>query len=181
MIELDSLLKLDYVQLDTRIGSGETPLSLAVKRENEDAVRLLIHTGRISVNLRNEKGQLPLSLALQRSNKAIIELLLKTRQVDLYAVDLTPPGGKTPLDYAVEAIARKHDRKYPKIVKHVSGGFFDSDFQRFEERAEYSGRYGISKLFREYRRTVPSQKPRAWRHIPFTTSGYRSFGSSPRR
>lgn len=75
---------------------GETPLMLAVKKHDMDAVKLLIEKN-AKVNIVDQAGQTPLHWAVERRFNNIIELLLK-KKANPNAVD---NEGNTPLHLAI--------------------------------------------------------------------------------
>lgn len=60
---------------------GETPLTSAIKEENEELVKRLLQLG-ADVNYSNIYGQLPITLALEKDNYTIFMLLLDTDKAD---------------------------------------------------------------------------------------------------
>ena len=61
---------------------GETPLTSAIKNENEELVKRLLEIG-ADVNHSNRRGQMPITLAVAKSNVAIVWLLLSTDKVNI--------------------------------------------------------------------------------------------------
>jgi ankyrin repeat protein len=62
-------------------------------------VKLLLSTGNVDVDSKDNSGQTPLSWAAKRGNKAVVKLLLATGDVD---IDLKDNSGQTPLSWAAE-------------------------------------------------------------------------------
>ncbi|KAF7511099.1 hypothetical protein GJ744_005330 [Endocarpon pusillum] len=79
----------------SKVDVGETPLTSAIKEENEDQVKRLLELG-ADVNYSNIHGQMPLALAIRRNNDAIVMLLLNTGKVNL---DLEIYGFETLFKY----------------------------------------------------------------------------------
>ena len=86
----DIMDTLDFVD-DT----GESPLTMAVKRNHEDIVEILLDNG-ANINFANSKGQTPIMLAIKKGNFSLVRMLLN-RGSDIYKNDVY---GKTALMYA---------------------------------------------------------------------------------
>ena len=85
------------VDVDSKDGYGQTPLSWAAKEGHEAVVNLLLDTGKVNINLEDSEGRTPLSWAAGNGHKAVVKLLLKTGKVE---ADLKDNKGKTPLSWA---------------------------------------------------------------------------------
>ena len=67
---------------------------------HETVVKLLLETGKVDVELKDNYGRTPLSWAAERGHEAVVKLLLETGKVD---VELKEGGyGRTPLSWAAE-------------------------------------------------------------------------------
>ena len=95
----ERLLKQDAeVELkDTRY--RRTPLSWAAENGHEGVVKLLLETGKVDPDSRDEVGQTPLSWAARRGHEGVVKLLLETGRVDL---DSRDNNSQTPLSRAAE-------------------------------------------------------------------------------
>jgi ankyrin repeat protein len=86
---------------------GYTPLMYAVVRNSTDLVRILLGTGRVDLESRDDKGWTALHHAASQNSVAVIELLLETLEID---VNASNQDGATPLILAVgngnEAVVR---------------------------------------------------------------------------
>jgi ankyrin repeat protein len=60
---------------------------------------LLLETGKVDVDSKDENGETPLSWAAYNGHEAVVKLLLETGKVD---VDLKDRVGKTPLSWAAQ-------------------------------------------------------------------------------
>lgn len=60
-------------------------------------VELLLETGDISVNCRDQRGRTPLSYAVSGGHESVVELLMRSTCID---VDLGDHSGQSPLSYA---------------------------------------------------------------------------------
>jgi ankyrin repeat protein len=77
----------------------EDLLLQAAKYGYKALVRLLLETGKVDVDMKDEKGWTPLWTAAEHGHTAIVQLLLKTGKVD---VDMKDNWGRTPLWTAAE-------------------------------------------------------------------------------
>jgi Ankyrin repeats (3 copies) len=80
-------------------GYGQTPLSWAAENGHGAVVELLLATGKVDVDSKDDSDRTPLSWAAGNGHKAVIELLLATGKVD---VDSKDDSGRTPLSWAAE-------------------------------------------------------------------------------
>ncbi|KAH8723883.1 ankyrin repeat-containing domain protein [Phaeosphaeriaceae sp. PMI808] len=94
---IELLLKGD-TQADLEDISKELLLS-AARKGHEDVVRLLLDTGKIDLDVRDDDGQAPLSWAAKNGHGAIVNLLLATGKVDINVMDR---DNWTPLSWAIE-------------------------------------------------------------------------------
>ena len=86
---------------DLKESFDRTPLSWATENGHEAVVKLLLETGRVDVNSKDQDGVMPLSYAAWGGYETVIKLLLKTPDID---VDSKATGkdndGQTPLSWA---------------------------------------------------------------------------------
>lgn len=82
---------------------GDTPLILAIKKEDKNLVKRLLEIG-ADVNHSGRHGQMPITLAVAKSNVAIVGLLLDTDKVN---IDLDTGKHRTLFEYA-SGIAESH-------------------------------------------------------------------------
>jgi ankyrin repeat protein len=71
----------------------------AAENGNETVVELLIESGKVNANSKNQSGQTLLSWAAKNGHEAMVKLLLETGKVDVNAKE---KYGQTPLSWAVE-------------------------------------------------------------------------------
>jgi hypothetical protein len=88
------------IDVDAKDDNGWTPLSWAAERGHEAVVKLLLGTGKVDVDAKDEEyGWTPLSLAAENGHEAVVQLLLGTGKVD---IDTKDNDGRTPLSWAAE-------------------------------------------------------------------------------
>ncbi|KAF8850876.1 hypothetical protein BDZ45DRAFT_557007, partial [Acephala macrosclerotiorum] len=63
------------VEVDSKNGYGQTPLSWAARKGNETIVKLLLETGKVEVDSKDGYDQTPLSRAARKGNEAVVKLL----------------------------------------------------------------------------------------------------------
>lgn len=95
------LLAEGCVNMNSRDNKGHTPLSHAVRRERESAVRILLQTGADTAEIAryHDGNQTVLFLAVWRGLSDIAALLTKAKANDINARD---SRGRTLLSYAAE-------------------------------------------------------------------------------
>ncbi|OBS16221.1 hypothetical protein FPOA_13027 [Fusarium poae] len=69
----------------------------AARNGNEAMVKMLVDTGKVDVDAKDNNGQTPLSWAAENGHEAVVKMLLDTGKVD---VDAKDKGGQTPLWWA---------------------------------------------------------------------------------
>jgi len=67
-------LKRDSIDYYRHNSEGETMLTLAIKNEDIDMVKLLVEDA--VINMKNEEGETPLTLAIKQQNPEIIKLVV---------------------------------------------------------------------------------------------------------
>jgi ankyrin repeat protein len=72
---------------DQKDSYRRTPLSYAAKGGHEEVVKLLLATGQVDINTKDEDGWTPLSRAAWEGYKEVVNLLFITGQVDINAKD----------------------------------------------------------------------------------------------
>ncbi|RYP47387.1 hypothetical protein DL768_006555 [Monosporascus sp. mg162] len=148
--------------LECKPRRSQTPLLYAAEIGYEDIVKLLLETGKVDADLKEENNQTPLSYAAKNGHKGIVKLLLETGKVDADSkcivklllemgkvdVDSKDSYDRTPLLYAA---AEGHER----IVKVLlATGKVDADSKGMHNRTPLSyaaenGHKGIIKLLLE--------------------------------
>ena len=91
-------LLLDCENCDTTLvdNDGNTPLQMALSRQNHRAVRLLLLSGKCNVNT-NINGYTPLHFVCENGSLVLVSLILSDRE---YRYDMQCSDGKTPLHSA---------------------------------------------------------------------------------
>lgn len=89
----------------------DTPLTLAIKEENQKLVKRLLEIG-ADVNHSDRRGQMPITLAVAKSNVAIVELLLNTDKVN---IDLDTEKHQTLFKYASQIASSGVSQRHPHI------------------------------------------------------------------
>lgn len=77
--------------------NGQTPLHLAVLKEREDLVKMLVKCPRVLPDLQNSLGETPLFIAVRIGSYAIVKMLLGSGRVN---IDIKNRDGKSPMDAA---------------------------------------------------------------------------------
>lgn len=88
-------LKKDSIDYYRHNSEGETMLTLAIKNQDVDMVKLLVEDA--VINMKNEAGETPLTLAIQQNNPEIIKLVARRAKCSLKNND-----GFAPLYLAIE-------------------------------------------------------------------------------
>lgn len=96
---LDQANVTDGVDVDSKDGFGQTPLSWATENGHEAVVKLLLATNSVDINSKDNNGWTPLSWAAENGHEAVVKLLLATDGVDVNSKD---NDGQTPLSWAAE-------------------------------------------------------------------------------
>ena len=110
---------------------GQTPLIWAAANGHEAIVKVLLATGQVDVDLKDNSGRTPLIWAAANGHEAIVKVLLATGQVDVDSKDNS--YGRTPLIWAAE-------NGHEAIVKVLlATGQVDVDSK------DYSGRTPLSR------------------------------------
>ena len=96
--EVDEVKKLlrDSVDYYNHNTDGETALTIAIKNDDVDMVKLLVKEA--VINLKNKEGETPLTLAIKKGNYEIIRLVCRRAKGSL-----KNDFGETPLYLAVES------------------------------------------------------------------------------
>ena len=111
-----------YNSVDRPLGHiGRAPRSVQeIESDRIEIVRMLLGTGRVSINSITNVGETPLMLAVQGRNEDIMKLLLSTGQCDIDAKDLKgqtalsiakSSGTKSMIDLLLAAGATDHETK----------------------------------------------------------------------
>jgi len=92
---------------------------------HKGVVKMLLDTGKVDVDSRDENGQTPLSLAVEDGNKGVVKMLLDTGKVD---VNLRDKNDRTPLSWAaknghVEVVALLCDKYTTDVNLEDERGF----------------------------------------------------------
>ncbi|EHK16458.1 uncharacterized protein TRIVIDRAFT_227323 [Trichoderma virens Gv29-8] len=86
---------------------GRTPLSYAAENGNESVARLLLATGRVSINYKDRDEETPLSRSLKNGHEAMVKLLLAQNGIDPNPKRLSGTDfygqDRTPLSFAAES------------------------------------------------------------------------------
>jgi ankyrin repeat protein len=98
--------------------SGETPLFLAVRNNNEDIARLLVQ-GNADVNLADNQNQTPLLIAAREGYNNMVEILLKPNT----NVDFANKQNETPLLLAIS----NEDENITKLLLGANADFNQAD------------------------------------------------------
>ncbi|RYP81792.1 hypothetical protein DL769_001832 [Monosporascus sp. CRB-8-3] len=114
----EALVKLLIVRDDVDVNietSSQTPLSWAAERGHVAVVKLLLETGKVDMDLKDDiSGRTPLSWAAAGGHEAVVKLLLEPGKVDMDSKD---GSGRTPLSWGAE---RGHEAvvKWLKEAQH---------------------------------------------------------------
>jgi hypothetical protein len=85
----------DIIQRD--LSREATPLSWAAENGHEAVIRLLLESGKVDVNMKDDYSRTPLWWAAKNGHEAIVGLLLRSENVD---VDIKDSDSRTPLSWA---------------------------------------------------------------------------------
>ena len=91
--------RLNEAQPDVLADNTDTPLHLAVRRENLNGVKILLEEGSRNINVVNSDGKTALMLAVQTGNILIIEAVANCSAINLHRTDRS---GRTVFHYAAE-------------------------------------------------------------------------------
>ena len=109
-----------------------TPLHLACERNNEDAVKVLLHRSDLQINIRDSHGKTPLHYV---PNDTIVELLLNHPNVDVNATD---DFNDTPLHNLVIFDYDIGDSHYnSEILMKIVQKLLDHPFIRINQKNVY--------------------------------------------
>ena len=99
---------------------GETPLHIAVQKNNLEAVLILINSDKnLDINSQNKKGETPLHLAFKKTEKKIIEILINKGA----EINIKNNLGQTPVHNA--CINKFNDEKILKLLKKNNADIFN--------------------------------------------------------
>lgn len=65
------------------ISSGQTPLHLAIEKNDIEAIKLLLARGDLNPNITSEDRETPLEAAVSHRNREVVELLLTREDLDI--------------------------------------------------------------------------------------------------
>lgn len=82
---------------------GNTPLHVAVSKEHQDIVELLLNASGIDINIQNNQGNTPLHISISKGNEELVRLLLSKGA----KINIENKDGKTPLDNAKQSNKEK--------------------------------------------------------------------------
>jgi ankyrin repeat protein len=75
------------VDFNSKDKDGKRPLLRAAENGHEATVKLLLKSGKVGVDLRDNFRRMPLSRAAENEHKAVIKLLLKTSKINVNSKD----------------------------------------------------------------------------------------------
>lgn len=93
------IIKGNVSLINLQNSEGDTPLHLAIIKNNMDMIKVLLENDSINVNLKNHQGNTPLHLAVMKDNASIIDELLKKDNID---VNLKNNSDNTPLQLMIQ-------------------------------------------------------------------------------
>ena len=93
------IIKGNVLLINLQNSEGDTPLHLAIIKNNMDMIKVLLENDSINVNLKNHQGNTPLHLAVMKDNASIIDELLKKDNID---VNLKNNSDNTPLQLMIQ-------------------------------------------------------------------------------
>ncbi|WP_425384372.1 ankyrin repeat domain-containing protein [Wolbachia endosymbiont (group B) of Eupithecia inturbata] len=95
---------------------GNTPLHVAVSKEHQDIVELLLNASGIDVNIQNNQGNTPLHIAISKGNEELVRLLLSKGA----KINIKNKDDKTPLDNAKQSNKEKIIKTLEEHLKKSS-------------------------------------------------------------
>jgi ankyrin repeat protein len=107
--EVFELLFKGGIQVDLEQDIGKKLLLSASRKGHEVVIRLLLETGKVNADSKDNEGHTPLSWAARMGDEAVVKLLLETGKVDAESKDC---GGQTPLSWA----ARRGNESVVKLL-----------------------------------------------------------------
>lgn len=96
---------------------GNTPLHVAVSKEHQDIVELLLNASGIDINIQNNQGNTPLHIAISKGNEELVRLLLSKGA----KINIKNKDDKTPLDIAKQSNKEKIIQTLEEHLKKSSG------------------------------------------------------------
>jgi len=144
-----NLLENGGAEINYRIKSGDTPLNVAVRRNNIDTSTLLMVYA--DLNFQDKNEQTPLMVAAYEGNVEIVKLLLSYSETD---VNIQSNNGNTALIWA----AHIHNQKNQKeIIKLLLDRGADPNITNYNSQTYYDKinrnkkTYSIQRSYKDYK------------------------------
>uniref|UniRef100_A0A7S3DHC0 Uncharacterized protein n=2 Tax=Palpitomonas bilix TaxID=652834 RepID=A0A7S3DHC0_9EUKA len=136
---VQTLIDVCNAQVEVRGDEGSTPLHWAAAENDEDTLRVLLHSGGVHVDARGEDRSTALHSASKRGSLKAMEVLIEEYQAEVDALDIL---GRSPLIYAV----LNDEDSAVELLVHMHGANTSIRDELYRTPAHYAAEGGCMNI-----------------------------------